>query len=190
MSEIKIILQDKTELIVDTLNFPANIVKVCASKEEVMSVWGFLTDENMAEMRVYEGDKEMIAMRGYTLDGVQTVTNTDGTITAHFYLRDGQYVSVVTDEVAEAEKQEILDLVTKYGGFRTRVIQSDKIGFDWKEEYIGETLLSRSYVAQENPAGTEDNPIEYYDGVQLIDNAYYTKDGKCQKYADGEWAED
>ena len=47
----------------------------------------------------------------------------------------------------------------------------------------------KEYVKQQNPVGTQDNPIEYYDGVPLIDNAYYIKDGKRQVYMDGTWTE-
>lgn len=186
---IKIVLYDKTELNIDGINFPANIIKTCQSKDELVNVWGFLTDSNMTEMHVYEDDAESIVMKNYTLDGIQSVINPDGTITAHFYLRDGQYTSVVTDEVAETEKEETLALVKEYGGFNTKTVQSDKLGFDWREEYLGKVLLVRTYVAQETPTGTADNPINYYDGVPLINNAYYIKDDIRQVYMDGEWVE-
>lgn len=189
MSFIKIVLKDKTELIVDQVNFPADIIKCYNTKEELLSVWNMLTDDNMSEMEVYEGDVKTMVLENYTLDGIQTVINDDGTITGHFYLRDGVYKSVVVDEVAEAEKKEILDKVAKYGGFKTKQVQSDKLGFDWIEEYLGEILLTKTYVQQTNPVGTKDNPIEYSDGIQLIDNAYYMKDGKLVVYMDGEFAE-
>ena len=41
-------------------------------------------------------------------------------------------------------------------------------------------------LAQENPAGTKDNPIVYTEGVPLINNAYYLKDGKIYVWM-GEW---
>lgn len=186
---IKIVLNDKTEINIDGINFPANIIKTCQSKDELTSIWGFLTDDNMAEMHVYEDEVESLIMKNYILDGIQATINPDGTISTHFYLRDGQYSSVVTDEAAEAEKEKTLALVKEYGGFNTKTVQSDKIGFDWREEYLGNVLLTRTYVAQETPVGTADNPIEYYEGVQLIDNAYYMKDGVRQVYMDGEWVE-
>lgn len=188
---IKIVLNDSTELIVDAINFPASIIKTCASKEEVASVWGFLTDDNMLEMHVWENGAETMVMKGYTLDGVQAMTNTDGTVTAHFYLRDGQYTPITKTEKEgmDAETAEILFLVEKYGGFKTEVVQSDKIGFDWKNEYLGDILLAQTYVAQDNPTGTADNPIEYYEGCPLIDNAYYMKDGTRYVYMSSEWVE-
>ena len=42
--------------------------------------------------------------------------------------------------------------------------------------------------SQENPTGTKDNPIEYAEGVPLINNAYYRKDGKIYVWM-GEWVE-
>ncbi len=187
MSVRKLVLKDKTELIIDQINFPADIIKLYSSKEEFYNVWNMLTPENVSEMEVWEDDVKTMVMEGYLLDGSQTVTNDDGTITGHFYLRDGVYRSVVVDEVAETQKKEILDKVTKYGGFNTKTIQSDKIGFDWVCEYLGEILLTKTYVQQENPVGTKDNPIEYVDGCQLIDNAYYMKDGKLVVYMNGEF---
>ena len=74
------------------------------------------------------------------------------------------------------------------GGMTTEVTQSDKLGFDWQNIYIGEVLVRQEYVEQENPTGTEDNPIEYSEGVPLINNAYYLKDGKKYVYMDG-WVE-
>ena len=189
MSVRKLILKDKTELIIDQINFPADIIKIYSSKEEFYNVWNMLTPENVSEMEVWEDDVKTMVMEGYLLDGSQTVTNDDGTITGHFYLRDGIYRSVVVDEVAESQKKEILDKVVKFGGFHTETIQSDKVGFDWVCEYLGKILLTKTYVQQENPVGTKDNPIEYADGCQLIDNAYYMKDGKLVVYMSGEFVD-
>lgn len=189
MSNLKIVLCDGTELMLDAINFPADFIRTYTSAAALFSAWELMTDENLATMTVYEDDVETIKMTGYTLDSVQAVRNSDGTYTGHLYLRDGQYRSVVVDEVAEAEKKAILDQVSDYGGFHTEYVQSDKLGFDWREEYLGKVLLSRTYVEQENPCGTAENPIEYVDGVPLIDNAYYIKDGKRYVYMGGDWTE-
>lgn len=74
------------------------------------------------------------------------------------------------------------------GGMTTEIVQSDKIGFDWENIYVGEVLVRQEYVQQENPTGTEDNPIVYTDGTPLINNAYYLKDGKIYVWM-GEWVE-
>ena len=90
-------------------------------------------------------------------------------------------------------EQQIAQLKSEIATFSqlvtTETVQSDKLGYDWVITNVGSLEAKKEYVAQENPAGTRDNPITYYDGVTLIDNAYYLKDGKRQVYMDGTWTE-
>lgn len=74
------------------------------------------------------------------------------------------------------------------GGLTTTTTQSDKIGYDWYNVYVGDVLVRQEYVQQDNPTGTESNPIVYADGVPLINNAFYLRDGKKYVYMDG-WVE-
>lgn len=67
----------------------------------------------------------------------------------------------------------IEDRVNTLGGFSNRTVQSDKLGYDWIEEYLGDTLVKQTYIEQENPIGVADNPFNFAVGVQLIPNAYY-----------------
>lgn len=78
--------------------------------------------------------------------------------------------------------------IDECGGLSTTQSQSDKLGYDWVNVFVGETLVRQEYVEQENPAGTEDNPIVYAEGVPLINNAYYLKDGKVYVWME-EWVE-
>lgn len=91
------------------------------------------------------------------------------------------------DELLEKIKSDHATAATidQCGGISTTQTQSDKLGYDWINTFVGETLVRQEYVEQENPTGTEDNPIEYAEGVPLINNAFYFKDGK--KYV---WMED
>ena len=66
--------------------------------------------------------------------------------------------------------------------------QSDKLGYDWKVYTVNDVAVRKEYVAQANPTGTKDNPIDYAEGVPLINNAYYRKDGKIYVWM-GEWVE-
>ena len=90
-------------------------------------------------------------------------------------------------------EQQIAQLKSEIATFSqlvtTETVQYDKLGYDWVITNVGSLEAKKEYVAQENPAGTRDNPITYYDGVTLIDNAYYLKDGKRQVYMDGTWTE-
>lgn len=90
-------------------------------------------------------------------------------------------------------EQQIAELKSEIATFSrlvtTETTQSDKLGYDWKITKVGNLEAKKEYVEQRNPVGTRDNPIQYYDGVPLIDNAYYIKDGKRQVYMDGTWTE-
>lgn len=96
-------------------------------------------------------------------------------------------VDNIRDSDAQAA-QETLDTIQALGGLKTETAQSDKLGYDWKNVYVGDVLVRQEYVEQENPAGTADNPIVYADGVPLINNAYYLKDGKKCVWME-EWVE-
>ncbi len=96
-----------------------------------------------------------------------------------------------TGEVRESTAREVLETVSTIqtlGGIKTETAQSDKVGYDWKNIYVGEVLVRREYVEQETKTGTEDNPIVYAEGVPLINNAYYLKDGKKYVWME-EWVE-
>lgn len=186
MRNLKIILKDKTEVYIDAINYPANIIKTYDTKEELLNTWDLLTNENLSDFSVYEDDKETIRMHGYTLDSIQIVYNYDCSITVHFYFRSGKYQSVVVDEVKEAKEQAILDKVESLGGFQTKEEQSDKLGFDWETEYLGDIVISRKYKEQIEKKGTKLLPFTYTDGMNLIEGAYYRKGLELYKCTNGE----
>lgn len=76
----------------------------------------------------------------------------------------------------------ISDKIKALGGLSQKITQSDKLGYNWVEDYIGETLVKQTYVEQTNPVGVVDNPFKFTEGVMLIPNAYYTYNGKRYVY--------
>lgn len=72
--------------------------------------------------------------------------------------------------------------IEKLGGLSQKITQSDKLGYNWVEDYIGETLVKQTYVEQTNPVGVADNPFEFVEGVMLIPNAYYKYNGRRYVY--------
>lgn len=72
--------------------------------------------------------------------------------------------------------------IEKLGGLSQKITQSDKLGYNWVEDYIGETLVKQTYVEQTNPIGVADNPFEFAEGIMLIPNAYYAYNGKRYVY--------
>ena len=77
-------------------------------------------------------------------------------------------------------------LVQAAGGITQRMEQSDKLGFDWRIFTVNDVDVRKDYVEQANPVGmSADNPIEYTEGVPLINNAFYRVDGVIKVYMDG-----
>lgn len=70
------------------------------------------------------------------------------------------------------------ETVEKLGGIAEQIEQSDKIGYDWHNYYVGDKLVKSEYIEQDNPVGTHDNPFEWSPGMRLIPNGYYTYNGK------------
>ena len=71
-------------------------------------------------------------------------------------------------------------MVARAGGISVSVEQSDKLGYDWYIYTVNDVVVRKDYVAQENPAGTADNPIVWQAGMALIQNACYTHGGETK----------
>lgn len=76
----------------------------------------------------------------------------------------------------------ISDKIKTLGGLSQKITQSDKLGYNWVDDYVGETLVKQTYVEQTNPVGVADNPFKFAKGVMLIPNTYYTYNGKRYVY--------
>lgn len=88
----------------------------------------------------------------------------------------------MTREKLEAMAEAIRNgrLVEQAGGIKTETVQSDKLGFDWKNIYVNDVLVRQEYIEQESPVGTADSPIVWKEGMSLIQNAYYTNEGETK----------
>lgn len=98
---------------------------------------------------------------------------------------------MITTEKLNAMKEALQDgkLVQAAGGITVTTAQSDKLGYDWKITSVNDVVVYRDYIEQENPVGTSaENPIEYVEGTQCINNAYYRVDGVVKVWMDG-WAD-
>lgn len=98
---------------------------------------------------------------------------------------------MMNSEKLNAMKAALRDgkVVQELGGVTRSREQSDKLGFDWLTTSINDVVVQREYIEQEDPVGTSaDNPIEYTEGVPLINNAFYRVDGVVKVWMDG-WAD-
>lgn len=86
----------------------------------------------------------------------------------------------MTRAEAKAYRDKVVqgETVEKLGGITEKVEQSDKIGYDWHNYYVGDKLVKSIYVEQDNPVGTANNPFVWSPGMRLIPNGYYTYNGK------------
>lgn len=103
MKELKLILADGTT--VDLMEFvlPMHVVMLCETKEDVLSLWDQLKDENLTEIKIVEGEETLFTILNAGVTSQQSIINTDGTITAHFYL-DGERMALADPEYAAAGK--------------------------------------------------------------------------------------
>lgn len=81
---------------------------------------------------------------------------------------------------AKAYRNKVIqgEQIEAVGGIKEEFVQSDKIGFDWRNYYVNKILVRSDYVKQENPVGVADNPFEWSPGMKLILNGYYTYGGR------------
>lgn len=86
MKELKLALTSGTQLVISEFSLPCHITMLCSSKEEMQTAWGFLTDAELSDAAILQDDEVVLKIRYGTVEGTQTVSNGDGTMTAHFYL--------------------------------------------------------------------------------------------------------
>lgn len=88
------------------------------------------------------------------------------------------------------EDRSLAATINSLGGLNTKTVQSDKIGYDWLETYIGDVLMRQEYIEQEIVIGNRDNPFHYDDEAPRVNNAFYIDDdGNMYVYMSGEFVE-
>lgn len=96
---LKLVLRDNTEIELADGSIAKHFTVVCATKEDFVTIWSKLTLENLSEVRLMDGDATICILTNLILIGTQTMDNSDGSITGHFYTDGGEFL---TDEYAEA----------------------------------------------------------------------------------------
>lgn len=82
---LQMILKDSTAIDIVESGISGHIVMQCADQEEFDSVWQQLDSEAAEEYTISKNGETVQVVTGATLNGTQTVTNSDGTLTCHFY---------------------------------------------------------------------------------------------------------
>lgn len=100
---LKLMLKDGTEIELEEVGYTQHYVVVCEDIRSFQEILDNLTEENLSEIRIAEDGNIVHTIISSSLEGTQTVTNSDGTITGHFYLCGGEYRQP-SDEYSEAGK--------------------------------------------------------------------------------------
>ncbi|MCC8128298.1 MAG: hypothetical protein LIO92_13060 [Clostridiales bacterium] len=100
MATIKMVLADESEIELSEFTLPMHAVVVCAAKDDVVALWDKLTEENLSSVQIYYDGVQLYVFTNGSLNGQQTVTNTDGTLTAHFYM-DGERVETEYEQAGK-----------------------------------------------------------------------------------------
>lgn len=77
------------------------------------------------------------------------------------------------EEEELAEKEKATHLAKLVDSVKVTREPSDKLGFDWLVYHLGEMVFLKEYVPSESHQGTEDDPIPFELGLELIPNAFY-----------------
>lgn len=100
MSNLKMILFDGTALEIEAFGLPMHAVMSFANADELLAVWKKLTPMNLSSVSVLQSDVPVYKFASGKLDGVQSVNNGDGSLTAHFYM-SGVQQDVLDDSTRE-----------------------------------------------------------------------------------------
>ena len=96
---LQLILADGTSVDIIEAGYTKHFVGIYEDPDAFKDIWDQMTDENLSEVQVIEDGNMIQTITGMHLEGTQTVENTDGTITGHFYMKGGEYAE---DEYSEA----------------------------------------------------------------------------------------
>lgn len=99
--QLQMVLKDGSEIDLIESGLTKHYVVKCDTEDDFVSLWKLMTPDNLSEVQITEDGTVIHIIEGMTLDGTQTVTNEDGSITGHFYMSGGSYKP---DEYAEAGK--------------------------------------------------------------------------------------
>lgn len=99
--QLQMVLKDGETIDLVEAGLTKHYVVKCDTEDDFVSLWKKMTPDNLSEVQITEDGAVTHTIEGMTLDGTQTVTNEDGSITGHFYMSGGAYKA---DEYSEAGK--------------------------------------------------------------------------------------
>lgn len=113
MNELKLVLTSGTQIVITEFSLPCHIVLPCDNKEDMQTVWAMLTNEELVNAAIMQDDNCVLKIQNATVEGTQTVSNNDGSLTAHFYLEGELYGG--NDATLEAENADLKEALEVLG---------------------------------------------------------------------------
>lgn len=106
MNNLTLILPDNTVIPIEDGSLSGAVLVLFDTKEDLMEAWSHMTPDNLTTVKIARDDGTVLhTMHGVSLDGIQTVVNPDGTLTAHFYMHETVTGNITTDaEYIQAAK--------------------------------------------------------------------------------------
>lgn len=75
MDNLKMILNDGTEVDIAEFGLPLHCVALCADRDEMNALWSKLTPANLINMQIQQNDETVAAYTNVSIDGVQCIIN-------------------------------------------------------------------------------------------------------------------
>lgn len=103
---MNMILKDGTTIPIVDGSYTEAVVLIAESQQAVFDTWAQLTPDNLTAVRItHDDDTPLHTLHRAVVDSMQTVPNSDGTYTVHFYMSETVTGDVPTDaEYAQAGK--------------------------------------------------------------------------------------
>lgn len=107
----KLILNNQTEIEIESVSSLSDIRVISETKYDMISTWDMLTEENLKEARIQNGDGVTVGRySNLVLDSETSSIQNDGTILTSFHLREKTEVELLRERVEQLENgQDVQD---------------------------------------------------------------------------------
>lgn len=107
----KLVLNDNTEIIIESASSLSDVRVISDTKYDMISTWDMLTEENLKHVEIRNDDSVVIGIyNNILLDSETSIIQPDGKIITNFHLREKTEVELLRERVEQLESgQEVQD---------------------------------------------------------------------------------
>lgn len=107
----KLILKNQAEIEIESASSLSDIRVLSSSKEEMLSTWDVLTEENLKEVQIQNGDGVTVGnYEKLVLTSETSMVQEDGAVLTSFHLREKTEVELLRERVEQLENgQDVQD---------------------------------------------------------------------------------